>query len=238
MDDLGLTGLVPNIAKTAKKRSTYDPKFGLRRSTDIIDYVPRVFPQMFLNNHPKRVAYICWMIGTKLNMSTDRIRALCTAAILHDAGKVHPETKHYFKSGWLKFTPELRKQTTELHQRLGPEVIDGVNLGKLEPYRDVANIVAAHHHYSFQEHKNDLPKENWIVAVADTWDAMTCNLPSEESERGYRTPLTSQQAVNQLVDLAIWGKIDPSVVEVFIKECLMFEMPRIQVSSKPIVSDI
>jgi HD-GYP domain-containing protein (c-di-GMP phosphodiesterase class II) len=208
-----------------------------RRSTDAIEHFQRQHTDLFLNNHPKRVAYTSLAIGAALKYTTEHQKGLAVCGITHDAGKIHPEARHYFTTGYLKYPESLRTEITVLHQRLGPVVIDQVPMGKYEPWRKIAKIVASNHHKNFVSHKNQLPQENWIVAVADIWDAITSNHPEDESERGYREPMGLPQAVRVLADLALWGKTDPVITEVFITKCLGLSMPKLLAANKDLKSD-
>ncbi len=192
--------------------------------TQIVDSFRNEHTRVFLNNHPKRVAYLSLRMGELLGYSKDRMKGLAISALLHDAGKTHSEARPYFTSG-KRYSVAKCKYITQLHQLLGPDVIDTINFGNLHSYKDICKIVSKNHHGT-RRNRHNLPQENWIVAVSDIWDALTSDFPEEESERGYRTPLGIPDALRAIWDMAVWGKLDIDLTQLFITKNLGLQIPR------------
>ena len=140
-------------------------------------------------------------------MSQEKITMLRTAALLHDIGKIG------ISDGILRKPGALKAEEWEpiySHPKLGVAILKHVNT--------LAGCLPAvqHHHerYDGSGYPSGLKGENIpfdarILAVADSYDAMT-------SPRPYRlSALTHEQAMEELRRGA-GTQFDPKIVEVFI----------------------
>jgi len=156
--------------------------------------------------HCKRVAELALMLAevvdsTRLNAS--RIRS---GAWLHDCGKIGvPEAILNFP-GPLN---DADRKIIEHHPQWGAEV---VRLADMAP--EIINIVLCHHEkydgtgYPRQLRGDAIPLEARIVAIADTYDALT-------SDRPYRQKTSHAEALQILVQQR--GKaFDPMLTDLFI----------------------
>lgn len=155
--------------------------------------------------HSRRVMEIAMAIGKELQMESNDLENLCWGALLHDIGKI-------------ALDPQVRNKPGKLTQGEYAHVMDHVNIGP-EIVHSIANeqIVAMikSHHYrydgsGFQQHLkgNDIPLGARILAVADTYDAMT-------SDRPYRGALPPETAVNEIARCS-GTQFDPKVVASFL----------------------
>lgn len=154
-------------------------------------------------HHQLRVAHLCRAIGGRMGMRGEVVDGLCTAAELHDIGKIG------LPSEILNFPGRLSAPAVELvrtHAQVGHDMIETI------PFRwPVARIVLEHHErldgsgYPHGKLGDDLLPESRVLAVADVAEAMTAHRP-------YRPALPIGQAVQELEDGA--GRLyDPEAVE-------------------------
>jgi putative nucleotidyltransferase with HDIG domain len=140
-------------------------------------------------NHSAAVAMYCRDMALAAGMSEEQAEEVHLAGLLHDLGKVG--------------TPDaiLRKDSSldddewdfiHQHPEKGAEV-----LSHLAAYQNVADIVRYHHErldgsgYPQGLVASDIPEASKILAVADTYHAMT-------SDRPYRGALSSFEALKEL----------------------------------------
>lgn len=137
--------------------------------------------------HSLSVALICNAMGNWLKFSPDDIRALTLAGLLHDIGKLFMPEKLLKKTSALT---EAEFSMIKTHPRKGYNAIRSQNIDER-----IKQAVLMHHErcdgsgYPSNmtgERIGDFAK---IVAIADTYDAMT-------SPRIYRNPLCPFEAVS------------------------------------------
>jgi HD-GYP domain-containing protein (c-di-GMP phosphodiesterase class II) len=129
------------------------------------------------------------------------------AAILHDIGKIGINLSLLHKIG--KLTTE-DVEDLQQHPNIGIKILEPI-----EFLVDVRLCVVQHHErFDGQGYPNkvagdQLLLESKILAVADSFDAMT-------SDRPYRKALTLDVAIKELVDNC-GTQFDPAVVPVFVE---------------------
>jgi putative nucleotidyltransferase with HDIG domain len=147
-------------------------------------------------------------VAKSLGLGPDEIAAVNLGALFHDIGKIGiPE--HILRKPSALTAEEWAEMKT--HPVIGANLIGEVpNLEQIRP------IVLAHHeHYDGSGYPNGLkadqiPLAAQIIAVADTYEAMT-------STRPYRSALDHEQAVAELRRVA-GTQLNPIVVEAFIRQ--------------------
>jgi len=166
--------------------------------------------------HSVSVCVISALLGVALELDDLTLRELAMGAILHDVGKVKIPEKILLKPAPLsaKEWNEMRK-----HTLYGFQLLRG---------RDGLSSRAAH--VAYQHHEridgSGYPRAlagdkihlfARIVAVADTYDAMT-------SDRIYRRGVTPFEALQELKELASEGRrqLDKDVVNVFLANVAFF----------------
>src|SRR5512134_645776 len=139
----------------------------------------------YTRGHSQRVTIYSVAIGKSLHLPEERVELLRQAAVLHDLGKIGVREEILNKPG--KLSDDEFKEIT-----LHPEVAIRI----LEPIPFFRSLLPAilHHHERFDGKGyprglsgKDLPLESRIMAVADTFDAMT-------STRAYRNALSLEAA--------------------------------------------
>lgn len=157
--------------------------------------------------HVERVNAYAQALAKELGWDDKHCDALEFGAILHDVGQVRVPEAILLKDGPL--TPE-----EWLEMRKHPE--EGARMIEDIPYLAPAIPVVRYHHerwdgkgYPYGLRAEDTPQEARLLAVADTFDAMT-------SDRSYRAALDIRIARDEIADQA--GKqFDPRVVEAFLR---------------------
>jgi HD-GYP domain-containing protein (c-di-GMP phosphodiesterase class II) len=159
----------------------------------------------YTKGHSERVTRYSLEIGRRLNLSADRMQILERAAILHDIGKIGVDLSLLHKEG--KLTPQDIRDLQQ-HPSIGMHILEPIDF-----LHDVRVCIGQHHErfdgmgYPNRIKKNELLLEARILAIADSFDAMT-------SDRPYRKALSLDIAVAELHDNA-GSQFDPEIVNVF-----------------------
>ncbi len=158
----------------------------------------------FMRGHSMRVGHYAADIAATLGLAESEISSVRAAGQLHDIGKVTVDKGLANKSTSLK--PEEFREIAD-HTVIGHQIVQSVRF----PWREVPDVVRWHHEradgsgYPDKLHSQELALPVRIIAVADTFDAMT-------HKRPYRQPMTMMQAAEELVNLTP-AKFDPDVVQ-------------------------
>jgi putative nucleotidyltransferase with HDIG domain len=141
--------------------------------------------------HCASVARGVGQIGLAMGMSAAEVRVLALAGLLHDVGKSQIAAAVLDKAGLL--------DDAEWAQiRRHPEI--GADLATLHGAPEVAEWILAHHErpdgrgYPFGLGGEEIPLQARILAVVDTFDAMT-------SHRPYRAAFSTRVAVDELIEV-------------------------------------
>ena len=171
-------------------------------------------------SHLDRMSRYAWLIAKVIaprhQLSDEYIEHVFMFAPLHDIGKFSIPDHILLKPG--KLTTEETK-IMHAHARMGREIIDEMlnNFGfdKIE-YGNILRNIAEYHHehvdgsgYPLGLNGDVIPLEARIVAVADTFDALT-------SRRSYKHAWSNDEAFEMLRQLA-GIKLDVECVEIMIE---------------------
>jgi diguanylate cyclase (GGDEF)-like protein/PAS domain S-box-containing protein len=160
--------------------------------------------------HCERVAKLCELIGNALKMSTDSVRELKMAGLLHDIGKIGIDEALLTKRG--KFS-DAEWADMKRHPEIGYHILRSVN-----EFAPIAEYVLHHHErvdgtgYPRRLSDNDIPMQSKIISVADAYDAMT-------SHRSYRDDLSLSEVIAELKRNA-GTQFDAEILRVFIEQIL------------------
>ncbi|WP_319471913.1 HD domain-containing phosphohydrolase [uncultured Trichococcus sp.] len=162
--------------------------------------------------HAENVADHAGKIAEKMGLDPSLQDLVKKAALVHDIGKIT------IPSNILNKDLPLTQKELELirrHPESGYQILRSV-----DEYASVAMIVLSHHEwvdgtgYPEKLKKDDIPLTSRIIAVADSYDAMT-------SGRAYTDRKTKEEAVRELRKCA-GSQFDPEVVSVFIEKVLLY----------------
>ena len=157
-----------------------------------------------IHGHSLRVGRYAHAIGEALGMSPADVASLRSAGYLHDIGKVAVDKRLFGKTS--KLDPEEYREMRD-HTTVGHHIVSQVQF----PWPHIPEIVRWHHErgdgsgYPDGLHSDEMPQAVRIVALADTFDAMT-------SERPYREPLSIGTALQELIRMTP-EKYDPESVQ-------------------------
>ena len=158
----------------------------------------------YTSGHSERVNILSMLLGKTMGLGKEELEVLRWASILHDVGKIGIPESILNKPG--RLTPEEFEIIKE-HPDRGYRVI--------APIRQLsaASLAVRCHHemvngcgYPLGLRDEEIPLQARIIAVADTFDALT-------SSRPYRSPRTPDQAFAVITDVR-GTQLDASVVEV------------------------
>jgi putative nucleotidyltransferase with HDIG domain len=140
----------------------------------------------YTHGHSLRVADYALMIAADLGLSQREMECLQHGAALHDIGKIAVRQEVLHKPGRLS---DEEFEHIKIHPTVGREI--------LEPIADFTAVLdVVYHHHERMDGKGypenlkgrRIPDFAQIVAVADTYDAMT-------SDRSYRPGMAPQRAI-------------------------------------------
>lgn len=162
----------------------------------------------YTGGHTQRVMNYCLLTGRVMGLSENTLENLKLAAILHDIGKIGVSDDILLKNSRLE-AEEIGKMNR--HTEFGAEI-----LAHVKQLKDVIPGVRSHHErydgtgYPDKLKGEDIPLIARIIAVADTFDAMTSNRP-------YRNSLGMEKALEELARNA-GTQFDRGIVEKFIAQ--------------------
>lgn len=160
----------------------------------------------YTGGHTKRVRTYSVAIGQMLGLDAGEMEIVTLAAILHDIGKIGVRDSVLLKEEKLD---ESEYASMVRHAGYGAEII-----GHVKGMQPVSAGVKAHHEmydgsgYPDRLRGDEIPLAARIIAVADTFDAMT-------TDRPYRKALSSDDAFAELSRCS-GRQFDPAVIDAFL----------------------
>ncbi len=143
--------------------------------------------------HSMRVSRLACLLGEKLGLNSEQLKALERGALLHDIGKIGISDAILHKPG--KLTEDEWK-IMHMHPEIGARIVERI------PFLQESMVVVRYHHerwdgsgYPLGIRGKDIPLHARIFAVADVFDALT-------SSRNYRKKSTPQEALQYLQEHA------------------------------------
>lgn len=160
----------------------------------------------YTRGHSERVARFSIAIGKNLALPEKEMRNLRISALLHDVGKIGIDDRILRKPGALS---EDEFEVMKGHPAKGAAIMSGV-----AQLIDIIPGMKYHHEkwggggYPESLEGEQIPMQARIVAIADTFDAMTTNRPYQKAmELGY--------VVDKIKSFA-GTRFDPRVVDAFV----------------------
>lgn len=159
-------------------------------------------------DHIVRIGQYCTLIASKLELPTDFINTIHYSAPMHDIGKIGIPDKILLKPG--KLTNE-EFEIMKTHSRIGAKLLSESNSKILQ----MAQEIALTHHEKFNGFGypsglkgETIPISGRIVAISDTFDALT-------SKRPYKDPYPPE-VVYKILKSERGEHFDPEVLDCFI----------------------
>jgi HD-GYP domain-containing protein (c-di-GMP phosphodiesterase class II) len=159
----------------------------------------------YTGGHSQRVANYVRGIGMQMCLPDDQIETIVFSASLHDIGKIGVPDHILLKPGalddeefaWIRKHPEW----------------GWIAIRNVDGFQEAALLILHHHErldgagYPSQLKGNEIPLGARMIAVADSYDALTTNRP-------YRTARTRVEALNELFRCSN-TQFDPQVLNAF-----------------------
>ena len=160
----------------------------------------------YTHGHSARVSKLSVLVGEAIGLSTEELKDLEVACLFHDVGKIKTPDSILLKQGRLS---QSEYEEMMHHVEDGTSILD--KAPSLRKY-----IPATRHHHERQDGKGypdglsgaNIPLFASIIAVADTFDAMTSNRP-------YRKAFSEEEALQELVRVA-GTQLRADLVDVFV----------------------
>ena len=157
----------------------------------------------YTRGHSGRVAKYSIIIGDGLGLSAEDLDRLRIAALLHDVGKIGVDDRVLKKPG---------KLTDEEFDLMKQHTVKGANIMRpVSQLKDMLPGIELHHErldgqgYPYGLSGDQIPIMARIIAVADTFDAITTNRP-------YQSAMDLEYALERIRSLTV-TRFDPKVVE-------------------------
>jgi len=206
-DDLKLMNAFSNVASAFLAMQQYmiwQGKFQKELILSMIQILELHDP--YTKGHSENVANISAALAEKLGYSKERIQKIYWAGLVHDIGKILIPNSLLSKPG--KLSGEEFNQLKK-HPDYGAKVLESS-----QELKEIVLIVRHHHErwdgngYPEGLSGSRIPEESRILAIADTFDAIT-------SDRPYRGSMSWDYAISEIKTYA--GKqFDPEIAKVFI----------------------
>lgn len=161
----------------------------------------------YTGGHTDRVTAYAIKTAEQLNWSKERITTLELAGHLHDVGKIGVPDAVLNKPG--KLTAE-EFEMMKAHPEIGEQIIRGIDfLEVMVPY-----VLYHHERYDGKGYPKglsgeEIPIEGRLLAVSDTFDAMT-------SSRPYRSGVDPEAAIHEIKRCS-GTQFDPDIVGAFLE---------------------
>lgn len=160
----------------------------------------------YTNGHSKRVAEYSVKIAERAGKSKEELEELYLIALLHDVGKIGIPDAIINKEG--RLTDE-EYTVIKSHPKIGYEILSKISISP-------ELTIGAHYHHERFDGKGypeglfgeEIPEFARIIAVADTYDAMT-------SKRSYRDVLPIEVVRSEFVK-GIGTQFDPTFAKIMI----------------------
>ncbi len=160
----------------------------------------------YTHGHSLRVTLYSLALAKALNLNDELLEEIETTGLLHDIGKIAIPERILLKPG--KLTEE-EYEIIKTHPELGTKLVCGIDKLKL-----ISNWLKHHHErydgkgYPEGLAGEDIPILSRIIAIADTYDAMT-------SSRAYRSALLHQDAIDEIKRCS-GTQFDSELVKLFV----------------------
>ena len=157
----------------------------------------------YSRGHSGRVGKVAQKIGELMGLSAEDIKTLRDASMLHDIGKIATMHDIFIKQGKIS---EEEKFVIRNH----PVISESIVL-RLQTYKHLLEPIRHHHErldgsgYPDGLKEGNISKVTSILTIADLFDTFTQN-------RSYRSGMELKDALTELDNLVIAGKIDKDVV--------------------------
>jgi HD-GYP domain-containing protein (c-di-GMP phosphodiesterase class II) len=167
----------------------------------------------YMYSHPVNVALISFVIGKWLNLDYLKLENLVRTGLLHDIGKAKIKDSLLNKADILTLE-EMEK--LKAHPVIGYKILDSVNIFDSE----ILQGVLFHHErmdgtgYPLGLKGEKINLFSRIIAIADTFDAITAN-------KSYRKKNSPLKAVEE-IQTNSFNRLDPYICQIFVNNIITY----------------
>ena len=161
----------------------------------------------YTESHCHRVTDMTMLLADKMDLADYEKDVLRFVGPVHDLGKVGIPDSILLKPGGLS---DEEYNMMKSHSAFGEEILSRFDILSKE-----ATIIRSHHErydgrgYPDALAKDEIPLCSRVIAVCDTFDAMTTNRP-------YRTALEKERALNE-IERCKGSQFDPDIADFFLE---------------------
>jgi putative nucleotidyltransferase with HDIG domain len=162
---------------------------------------------IYMRGHARRVAFFADLVADRLLFSVEDREHIRIAAFLHDIGKVGAPSDML---AGMPMSQAQREESIQEHSMIGERLLRPLGLS------DPITIAVRHHHERYDGagypdglSGEDIPIGARVIAIVDSYDAMTCETP-------YRQARTQDAACDELLKEG-GTQFDPNLVDVFVR---------------------
>ncbi len=198
--ELPISELMNKSAVTKNKDAILSTIYALAATVDAKD--------KYTYGHSKKVSKYATDIAEALGLPPERVDSIRTAALLHDIGKIGVSDRILGKPGPLN---DEEWQPIYAHPTMGVSILKHV-----DSLKDCLAAVQYHHErfdgggYPAGMKGSNIPLDARIIAVADSFDAMT-------SSRPYRQMVKTKEEALEEIQRCSGAQFDPDIVRVFLE---------------------
>ncbi|MFA6079491.1 MAG: HD domain-containing phosphohydrolase [Candidatus Omnitrophota bacterium] len=159
----------------------------------------------YTRGHSERVMKYAVSIGKVAGLDENSMENLRLSSLLHDIGKIGIKESVLYKPGKLSKREKLHIMS---HPMIGLDIVESID----NSHKFIRGIVEHHEHFDGSGYPNHLKGQaisilGRIIAVADTYDALTTNRP-------YQKKYTPKEALFVIRDGSN-TQFDPKIVRMF-----------------------
>lgn len=161
----------------------------------------------YTQGHSERVATYAALLATAMDLDEDRVKNIRRGGLMHDIGKIAVPDGVLTKPG--KLTDE-EMEIIKSHPERGYEICSPI-----KTFAPCLASIRSHHEridgrgYPDGLAGDDIPLDGRIMAIADSFDAMT-------TTRRYRKSMSFEQAIQIMEQESTAGQWDPTILPIFI----------------------
>lgn len=181
-------------------------------SNDYLSYIKTTMLEKSneTEEHAERLVKLSKAIGQEIGLSENELDELELVALLHDIGKISIDKNILSKPG--KLSDDEWKEIKK-HPEIGYRIANSTS-----GLSHIAEYILCHHErwdgsgYPLGLSENEIPLLSRIIAVVDSYDAMT-------QDRAYRKALHEDVAVQEILKNK-GTQFDPIIADIFVKKVL------------------
>jgi len=181
----------------------------------------------YTRGHSDRVTRYSLMIANEMDLPSDFLETLQISAQLHDVGKIGIEDRILKKPGAL---------TAEEFEVMKTHTTKGANI--LRPVKQLAEMlpgIELHHEaldgrgYPYGLKDDQIPLLARVIAVADTFDALTTNRPYQHAH----TPEEALRIIHNLAGKRLDPKAVDAITAVYGRREIRIQCPTVRTAVQP-----